>query len=109
MCVAGSGNFRKCDCRIDATQAYLNGQKLPFCLPLMIVLLGHSQISEKDEPILSHLIDISCEELDEENTVTGYRLHFKFAKNPYFEEEILVCHLPCLPESCCSLLLSPAC
>eukprot|EP00884_Botryococcus_braunii_P023655 jgi/Botrbrau1/9974/Bobra.0012s0068.2 len=46
-------------------------------------------ITEKDEPILSHLIDISAEDLQEENGLTGYRLHFKFAKNPFFDEEVL--------------------
>jgi hypothetical protein len=48
------------------------------------------QISEKDEPILQHLLDISTEDLPEENDISGYRLTFKFAKNPFFNEEVLV-------------------
>lgn len=48
------------------------------------------QISEKDEGVLEHLIDITEEELDPEEGETGFRLTFHFAKNPYFPHETLV-------------------
>jgi Nucleosome assembly protein (NAP) len=52
------------------------------------------QISEKDEGVLEHLIDITEEELDPEDGETGFRLTFHFAKNPYFPHETLVCCSP---------------
>ena len=62
------------------------------------------QISEKDEGVLEHLIDITEEELDPEDGETGFRLTFHFAKNPYFPHETLVGPAPVEPAPC-SLVL----
>ena len=72
------------------------------------LLHGVSQITEKDEAVLEHLIDISVEELDGEDDddkkqgdgdedededdeeESGFRLTFTFEPNEFFSETTLV-------------------
>ena len=53
------------------------------------------QLSQKDEDILEHLTNIECEELEGEededgDEIAGFRLSFQFAKNPFFDHDVLV-------------------
>ena len=53
------------------------------------------QLSQKDEDILEHLTNIECEELEGEededgDEIAGFRLSFHFAKNPFFDHDVLV-------------------
>ena len=53
------------------------------------------QLSQKDEDILEHLTNIESEELEGEededgDEIAGFRLSFHFAKNPFFDHEVLV-------------------
>jgi len=45
-------------------------------------------IKSQDEPVLKYLIDVRSSWLDEVEQ-SGFKLIFEFAKNPYFEPEIL--------------------
>jgi nucleosome assembly protein 1-like 1 len=50
-------------------------------------------VSEKDAPILSHLQDVTCEQLpsvgEDEEPQYGYKLVFHFSANPFFSNETL--------------------
>jgi len=44
-------------------------------------------ITDEDKEVLKHLIDVDC--VDNADYNTGYKIHFKFEKNPYFENDVL--------------------
>jgi nucleosome assembly protein 1-like 1 len=79
----------------DEKQEEGNGEGVPAGVPefWLNVLRNYEQIgeqiSEKDEGVLEHLIDITEEELDPDEGESGFRLTFHFAKNPYFPHETL--------------------
>ncbi len=50
---------------------------------------SHVQITEKDEAVLEHLVDLSCDELEGEEEA-GFRLTFHFRENPFFSNTTLV-------------------
>ena len=61
------------------------------------------QLSQKDEGILEHLTNITCEELEGEededgDEIAGFRLSFHFAKNPFFDHKVLVSPSRATPE-----------
>lgn len=51
---------------------------------------AHLQITEKDEAVLEHLVDITCDELEGDGEA-GFRLTFHFRENPFFTNTTLVC------------------
>ena len=64
-------------------------------LDSILTQMGALQLSQKDEEILAHLTDIECEELepteDEDgDELAGFKLTFRFSKNPNFDHESLV-------------------
>eukprot|EP00927_Polykrikos_kofoidii_P061927 TRINITY_DN56751_c0_g1_i1.p1 TRINITY_DN56751_c0_g1~~TRINITY_DN56751_c0_g1_i1.p1 ORF type:complete len:335 (+),score=81.33 TRINITY_DN56751_c0_g1_i1:99-1007(+) len=56
-------------------------------------LLNHpdleDQIQEWDLPVLEHLIDITKDHLDKDDSTKGFKLTFQFSENPYFEHREL--------------------
>lgn len=83
-------------------------------------ILAWLQITEKDEEVLEHLIDIQVEELgspadgheegdeeeEEEDEECGFRLVFTFAPNDFFSETVLVRPpaRPCLHSQQCAVV-----
>lgn len=50
------------------------------------------QITEKDEAVLEHLVDIRSESLTGEDEC-GFKITFEFADNPFFKDKFLVSQL----------------
>mmetsp|Transcript_10203 Transcript_10203/g.30717 ORF Transcript_10203/g.30717 Transcript_10203/m.30717 type:complete len:389 (-) Transcript_10203:677-1843(-) len=48
-----------------------------------------NRITEKDEAVLEHLVDITCDELEGDGEA-GFRLTFHFRENPFFTNTTLV-------------------
>ncbi len=46
-------------------------------------------MTEKDEAVLEHLVDITEEELESDEN-SGFRLTFHFSENPFFPHNTLV-------------------
>lgn len=51
--------------------------------------LFEQNIQERDEDALKSLIDVSCESFDRSETEKGFSLHFRFAPNPFFKNDLL--------------------
>ena len=54
-----------------------------------VLSFSHVQITEKDEAVLEHLVDLSCDELEGEEEA-GFRLTFHFRENAFFSNTTLV-------------------